>query len=167
MLSMKFFIEKLVFVIVLMGIAPSHGSASEFLIGTWQLISVSSKASDGSVDKEPYGANPTGYLTYTEDGFMQVILSFSDRPLLSGNWRDAPPEELAAAYSTSISYAGRYSYSDGKVTHHIEVSSDPNRVGLNRVRSVTQKENEIILTTPPLKVGDSTLEFSLTWRRVR
>ncbi len=164
---MKFLIQKLLFVIVLVGIAPSQGYASEFLIGTWQLISVSSKASDGSVDQEPYGANPTGYLTYTEDGFMQVILSFSDRPLLRGNLRDAPPEELAAAYLTSLSYAGRYSYSDGKVTHHIEVSSNPNRVGTNRVRSVTQKENEIVLTTPPMKVGDSTFEISLTWHRDR
>ena len=150
----------------LAGTTGCTAEASAPLVGTWSLVSVTATAADGTVDSEPYGSDPTGYLTYSSNGYMQVILSFSDRAMLSGHWRMSPPEERAAAFATSLSYAGRYWVADGEVTHHAEVSSEPNRVGTSQVRAITWQDGQLTLTTPPIEVGNSASAFALTWRRV-
>ncbi|MDA0207160.1 MAG: lipocalin-like domain-containing protein [Acidobacteria bacterium] len=143
-----------------------QSSADNPLVGTWSLVSVSSTAADGTIDAAPYGESPTGHLTYTAGGYMQVVLAFSDRPRLSSDWRTAPAEQRAEAFATSLSYAGRFSIEDGQVTHHVEVSSDPNRIGTSITRSVVLKDGNLTLTTPPIQVGAAASEFALTWRRV-
>ncbi len=153
--------------LALSGATGCTAEAAAPLIGTWSLVSVTATAADGTVDPEPYGSDPTGYLTYSSNGYMQVILAFSDRAMLSGHWRMSPPEERAAAFATSLSYAGRFSVADGEVTHHAEVSSEPNRVGTSQVRTITWQDGELTLTTPPIEVGDSASAFALTWRRVK
>jgi len=139
--------------------------ARDPLVGTWLLETVSARAPDGTIDDEPYGKTPSGQLTYTANGRMQVILAFSDRPRLSADWRASPAEERAAAFATSLSYAGRYTSSDDRVIHHVEVSSDPNRVGTSSERTVLMVDGRLTLTTPPTAVGGSAREFSLTWAR--
>ena len=62
---------------------------------------------------------------------------------------------------------GGFSVTDGEVTHHAEVSSEPNRVGTSQVRTVTWQDGDLTLTTPPIGVGDSASAFALTWRRVK
>jgi hypothetical protein len=143
-----------------------EAKATDSVIGTWSLVSVSATSPDGTVDRAPYGPQPTGYLTYTPDGYMQVIVAFSGRPRLSSDWRASPPEERAAAFATSLSYAGRFSVSDGQVTHHVEASSDPNRVGTSIVRTISWRNGQLALTTPPTQVGGAAREFALIWQRV-
>lgn len=135
------------------------------LVGTWLLESVAATSPDGSVNNAPYGEAPTGYLTYTAEDRMQVILAFSGRNRLSGDWRSSPATERAAAFATSLSYAGRYSVTDDRVTHYVEVSSDPNRVGTSIERTFRLKSDQLVLTTPPTSVGGTLREFALTWRR--
>ncbi len=137
----------------------------ESVVGTWLLESVTATAADGTIDSAPYGRSPLGYLTYSPDGYMQVIVTFAARPHLTGDWRAAPPEERAQAFATSLSYAGRYSLAANEVTHHIAVSSDPNRVGTSLVRTVSLAADQLTLTTPPTQVGGSARTFALTWRR--
>ncbi len=96
---------------------------------------------------------------------MQVIVAFADRPRLSGDWRASPPEERAAAFATSLSYAGRYTVSGDQVTHHVGVSSDPNRVGTSIRRTISWHDARLVLTTPPIAVGGAARTFALTWRR--
>ena len=45
-------------------------------------------------------------------------------------------EEQAEAFKTFLAYAGRYTFSGDKVTHHVEISSIQNYVDRNLVRSV-------------------------------
>jgi hypothetical protein len=65
------------------------------VIGTWRLLSVTAKTDKGGVDKAILGQNPSGLLTYTEDG--RKLLSIADRVA-------APKEERAKAYSTFMAY---------------------------------------------------------------
>jgi Lipocalin-like domain len=135
------------------------------LVGTWLLEGVQATSADGTVDDAPYGTDPSGYITYTSEGRMQVILSFSGRSLLSSDWRASPPEERAEAFATSLSYAGRYIIVGERVTHHVEVSSDPNRVGTSIRRIFSLQGDRLVLKTPPTSVGGSAREFTLTWRK--
>ena len=90
----------------------------------------------------PFSAKiPQGLLTYTADGRMMAIISHDGRKLLSVADRIAAPvEERAQAYSTSMAYAGSYTFTCDKMVHHIEVASLQNWVntykhGSNKVRN--------------------------------
>src|SRR5258708_8634288 len=89
------------------------------LVGTWKLVSVTSKTDKGDVNKTVYGEHPKGFITYTADGRMTVIITEDGRKPLSVNDRVAAPlEERAQAFSTVTAYAGPYTFSGDNVVHH-------------------------------------------------
>ena len=114
---------------VFLSASATSGATESLFVGVWELVSVRAVASDGSVDNAPYGPNPLGYITYTAGGYMNVLFSFGNRPHINGTWRTAPASERAEAFATVLGYAGTYSVEDTTMTHHITVSTDPNRVG--------------------------------------
>ncbi len=155
----------LVILLLLSSPAPSAADENPY-VGTWELISVKAIGADGSIDDAPYGPNPHGYITYTGDGYMTVLFSFGDRPHINGTWRTAPAPDRAQAFATVLGYAGTYSVDGDRMTHHVTVSTDPNRVGTSISRSIVLDEDTITLTTPAIDLGESAKRYSLTWRRV-
>lgn len=138
------------------------------LVGTWKLVSVTSKTDKGDVNKTVYGENPKGLITYTADGRMSVVLTEDGRKPLSVNDRVAAPlEERAQAFSTVTAYAGKYTFSGDKVVHHVEVASMPNWVNTDQVRTVKIQGDRVTLATPPLSRGGVMQTFELTWERVK
>ena len=95
-------------------------------VGSWRLVSASATTADGGRNEAPFGTRPTGALTYTAEGRMILIISYSGRKPLSGADRIASPvAERAEAFTTSFAYAGRYTLTGDKVIHHVEVASVP------------------------------------------
>ena len=149
---------------------PIHSNP---LIGTWKLISAIAIHADGMVTPDVYGANPTGYITYTSDGHMMVMFSRSDRsPLsqaiqspLSSEMQSLPAKELAQAFTTFNAYAGTYTLNGNTVTHHIEIASIPNRVGKTLIRTFTLSENRVTLRTPSVVSNGVEAVFELMWER--
>jgi hypothetical protein len=138
------------------------------LVGTWKLVSVTSKTDKGDVNKTAYGANPTGFITYTDEGRMSVIIAEDGRKPLSVNDRvSAPAEERAKAFSTIQAYAGTYTFTGDKVVHHVEVASMPNYLNTDQVRAVKIGKDRITLATPPLSRGGEMQTFELVWERVK
>ncbi len=140
------------------------GQADDKLVGTWKLVSASSTTSTGERSQTPYGANPVGFLTYTGDGRVTAMIGFGERESLS--FGGGTLEEQAAAFKTFLAYAGWYRLTGDKVTHHIELSSIPNYVGKDLVRSVKFEGNQIILVTPPTPVNGKTQTVELIWQRL-
>jgi hypothetical protein len=136
------------------------------LVGTWKLKSACATTSDGA-RSEPYGSNPAGFLTYTEDGRMSSVISYGGRkPLTFGRSGAALQEEQADAFKTFLAYAGRYTLSGDQVTHHVEVSSIQNYVNRDLIRSVKFDGERIILVTPPTAVNGEIQTVELTWQRL-
>lgn len=141
------------------------------LVGIWKLVSASAIHSDGTIDTEIYGSNPTGYITYTVEGRVMVIFSRSDRlpfskPVqspLSDEMRSIPIQELAQAFMTFNAYAGTYTIDGNTVTHHLEIASIPNRIGTALIRTFTIASNQITLRTPS---NDFQTAFELIWERI-
>jgi hypothetical protein len=133
------------------------------LVGTWKLVSASSKTSTGQRNAPPYGVGPVGFLTYTEEGRVTSLISYGGRKTLAIG---APPEEQAEAYSTFLAYAGQYSLSGDKVTHHIEISSIQNYVGKDLVRGLEFQDDQITLVTPATLVNGKIQTIELIWRRL-
>jgi hypothetical protein len=151
--------------------AQSGPIQKEMLVGTWKLVRASNVTDQGVVKDEAYGRNPTGFLTYTADGRMMAIITDSGRKLLSKYWRAAPAEEKAEAFSTSLSYAGTFTVSGIRVTHHVEASSDPNRVNKDLVRLIVKlQDDRVTLRTANSLVWDDGVRYAyqeLVWDRIK
>jgi len=134
------------------------------LVGTWKLIGASSTTSTGERVENPYGVDPMGFLTYTAEGRISSVISYGGRkPLSMGGGK---VEEQAEAFKTFLAYAGQYTLSGDKLTHHIEVSSIQNYVGRDLVRTVKFDGDRIILTTPPTPVNGKIQTLELVWQRL-
>ena len=137
------------------------------LVGTWKLVSASSATASGEQNEPPYGINPVGFLTYTEDGRVTALISHGGRKLLSiGAKPPALLEEQAEAFKTFLAYAGRYSLTGDKVIHSIEISSIQNYVNKELVRTVEFDGDQIVLVTPPTMVNGKIQTIELVWKRL-
>jgi hypothetical protein len=141
------------------------GDTNDKLVGTWKLVSASTTTSTGERSEVPYGLNPVGFLTYTEDGRIAAMISHGRRKALSSGGGSL--EEQAEAFKTFFGYAGRYTVNGDKVTHQVEISSIENYVGRDLVRNVEFQGDRITLVTPPTPVNGKTLTFELIWERLR
>ena len=139
--------------------------AGDQLVGTWKLIGASSTTSTGERIETPYGIDPVGFLTYTMEGRVTAVIGYGGRkPLSIGGGK---PEEQAEAFKTFLAYAGRYTLSGEKVTHHIEVSSIQNYVDRDLVRTIKFEEDRITSTTPPTPVNGKIQTVELVWQRLQ
>ena len=86
------------------------------LLGTWKLKSHVATTAAG-VRSTPYGENPTGYLSYSADGRMQVIGAASGRIVSAGPI--VPDNERMTLHDTMFAYGGTYSVEAGKVIHRV------------------------------------------------
>jgi hypothetical protein len=135
------------------------------LVGTWKLVSASSTTSTGERIETPYGPGPAGFLTYGADGRMTSLISYGGRKPLSFGGGTRSPQEEQAAFTTFLAYAGRYTPSDDKVTHHVEISSIQNYVNKDLARSIQFEGDRITLIMPPMAVNGKIQTIELVWQR--
>ncbi len=140
----------------------------QHFIGTWKLMSSEFRRSDGTI-AYPYGDDAIGLLMYTSTGHMAVQLLRANRPVFAaGDPYRGTPEEIKAAFEGYIAYFGSYEVNavDGIVTHHVHGASFPNWIGGDQQRFFELAGNQLILSTPPILVGNATLTGVLIWERV-
>jgi hypothetical protein len=138
------------------------------LIGAWVLQSYEARSIDGSTMTYPLGVNPRGIIMYTPDGYMSAQLMRSGRPRFSGDdMHLAPDDELAAAASGYLTYAGPYSVvRDGLIAHHVEVSLLPNWIGETQYRAARLYGSVLELNPPePVLIGGQRRSARVVWRR--
>jgi hypothetical protein len=137
------------------------------ILGTWKLVSVTSSTASGDRNNAPFGAGPTGFLTYTQDGRMSAIVSYGERKRLSSNDSHlAPTEEQAEAFRTFVAYAGTYTLSGDKVIHHVEVCSIQDWVGTDLIRGIRFEGERLRLVSTPTPVDGKLQTFELIWQRL-
>jgi Lipocalin-like domain len=104
-----------------------------------------------------------GFLTYTPEDRVAVIISYGGRKPLS---LAATIEEQAEAYKTFVGYAGRYALRDGRITHFVEISSIQSFVSKELIRIIKFEGDRITLVTPPAVVNGKLQSVRLTWERL-
>lgn len=130
---------------------------AENMIGAWSLQS-SINYRDG-VGTATFGDPPAGQIQYTADGRMGAFL-------MDPTWADRGEVE-ASSFTDFFSYAGRWELSGDQVTHFIEFSSIPTKVGTDFVRTVNViSADSIELTTKPETSKSGAVYITkLVWRR--
>ena len=138
------------------------------LIGAWALQSYAARSIDGSELIYPLGVDAQGIIMYTRDGYMSAQLMRSGRPLFSGDdLHLAADDELAAAASGYLTYAGPYSVvADGLIAHHVEVSLLTNWIGGTQYRAARIQGSVLELAPPePVLIDGQHRIARLVWRR--
>lgn len=153
-----------------MSMAAGSGAvaAQQNVVGVWRLVAYTSVDPDSGAVIEPFGPAPKGVLHYTAGGRMSALLTAGDRKRFSaGNRINAPTEERAEAFATSSAYAGTYTLEGDRVTHHVEMATNPDWVGGDQLRYPKIEGNRLTITTPPLPTRpDGKLRVStLVWER--
>ncbi|GHF17522.1 hypothetical protein GCM10017044_09880 [Kordiimonas sediminis] len=130
--------------------------STDKLLGTWDLLSWTRVAGDGTVTY-PYGEKAKGRLIYDPSGQMCGFLMDPDYAHIEG----VPPRPMV------LSYVGHYSLHGDVVHHDIELSSVPNLIGETVRRKASLDGDRMTLTTLTSKGRDDReSHYILKWKKV-
>ncbi|MFW6010091.1 MAG: lipocalin-like domain-containing protein [Actinomycetota bacterium] len=133
------------------------------LVGTWSLTAWEIHTDAGTTT--PYGATPTGMLTYTAEGTVQVAVQAGGRgPLSHPSPRRAPDAEVAEAARRFFAYSGTWQLADDVVSHHVLLALDPGMVGTVQRRRADLEGQQLTLSADE-PVAGSTRRHVLRWQR--
>jgi hypothetical protein len=155
--------------IVLSSVAVSGDSPFEQFAGSWRLVSVEGRNSDGSVTYD-WGRNPLGRVMFDAGGRLSLHLLDPDRPdFESADFLRPTPEELSKAFYGYFGYFGSYTVDPDKqtVTFHIEGAAYPNYIGSDQLRFYEISGDKLVLRTPPERAGGEDIVYHVTWDRER
>jgi hypothetical protein len=112
-------------------------------LGTWTLVG--SRATVTGVPEEPYGSEPVGCITYSDDGYMHAILL-------------APGTDAAVH---TVAYAGTWEIRGSEIIHHVTASVIPEWIGTDQVRTYQFRADQMTLTMS----FPSDQYVALVWRK--
>ena len=117
-------------------------------LGTWKLRSDIQEDVETGKKSYPLGTSPTGYLNYSPEGRMIVLLVGDNRKTPDGPV--LTDSERIALFKSVVAYAGIYTIDGNQVTHHVDASSDQWRTGTKQIRFFTLDGKLLTLTTAPM-----------------
>ena len=145
-----------------------HAQSVEQLAGVWRLVSSEFRTSSGDVIY-PLGEDALGQAIFTEDGYMSGQLMRQNRSdFVSDNQAHGTPEEILEAFQGYVAYYGRceVDVEQKTITTRVEGGMFPNWVGSDQIRFFELTDEQLILRTPPITLGDDEIIGVLTWRRL-
>jgi hypothetical protein len=157
--------------IIVLIVASSTVSAwaeSGNIVGTWKLVSMTSRDETAGKESFTWGENPLGFISYTAGGRMSAVLVAADRKISVETAGRATVEEQAMLFRTSFAYAGRYTSTQDGVIHQVEVATDPTWIGQDQRRFIRIEGNRLVVTAPPIRnaASPNPIVFLLVWERV-
>ena len=135
------------------------------LSGTWRLLSWYNELEDGT-RIYPLGEDATGFISYSDDGFVFVQLMAANRE----SYRINDPfggsaEEDALAIKSQISYSGTFLERGNQVVHIVETATCPNWVGTEQIRNVEFKDSKLVLSATGAKFQGQTVTAYVHWEK--
>lgn len=137
------------------------------LIGTWSLLSWYNETSTGE-RLYPLGEEASGYISYSQDGFVFVHMMSSGRASFAVNDPfGGSVTEDSGAFKSHITYAGPYEYHGQTVIHHVMQASCPNWIGTKQVREVSFPEGRLRLSAPNAVFQGHRVTAFVDWERTK
>lgn len=126
---------------------------------TWRIL-----YEDGRYS-EPFGADVTGLLIYSADGYMSACIMAAGRtPFRSPNPREATRAERAAAFDGYFSYAGRWRIVGETIEHRVTIALNPAFVGTRQWRKASLSGRTLVLSAEEA-TGRGMRRHEIEWRR--
>ena len=158
---------KKLLLLVLAALLPLPVLAASSEVGVWRLSSAVSVDEETGATTNRFGARPDGYIIFSPDGYMSVVINAEGRQPISGN-PEKLTEEQARLFSTMTAHAGKYKIIEGRLIHRVDVAHDPKMVGTDLLRSLRfLSDNQLESTLPPITTpAEKKLRIVLLWQRV-
>ncbi|MDI7261620.1 MAG: lipocalin-like domain-containing protein [Thermodesulfobacteriota bacterium] len=125
MVKFKWFVIVALFLIA---VQPSFADDRAKILGIWQLVSFELEFQPTGEREHIRGKNPTGYIIFTPEGRMMVVLT--------DEGRKAPKtdQDRADLFKSVIAYTGMYRIEGDKWITKVDVSGNPAWVGTEQAR---------------------------------
>jgi hypothetical protein len=121
----------------------------ERLIGTWKMVSWSIEDLISGEKSPGLGENPAGYITYSAEGRVMVLILRADRKKPAGL---VPTDaEKVALYDGMFAYSGTYLVDEERVLHHIDMSWNEAWTGTTQIRFLSLKGDELTYISAPAR----------------
>jgi hypothetical protein len=119
------------------------------IIGTWKMVSWTVEDLATGDKHDAFGPDPAGYITYSSDGRVMVLVLQRDRKrpaeLVPTN------DEKISLYDSMFAYAGTFSIDGEKVVHHIDMSWNQAWTGTHQVRFYTLRDGMLTYVGAPAR----------------
>ena len=143
---------------------PALADDAQQLVGVWKLQTYYAEFQDTGETKAAFGANPNGYIIFTPDGRMIV--------LLTAEGRKAPQTDAdrAQAFRSMSAYSGTYRLEDDRWITTVDVSWNEAWTGTAQLRFYRLDGDTLTVTTAWRSnvIYDGRITRStLTWIRAR
>jgi len=129
------------------------------LAGTWRLIEYSDFDKTTGKWIRPYGDEPRGYFTYTNNGIVNLNIS-AEHPLsISEDSAYKLPLTIGALLDNAAGYFGTYTidYKNSTVTHHPKGGSIPWYIGTDQPRQFILRGDTLLIGDPTFSIGKRVL----------
>jgi hypothetical protein len=141
---------------------PSNADDKDRLLGTWKLLSAVHEDVATKERKQVYGEHPNGYIVFTPEGRVFVILTADGRKV------PQTEQERAAALISMSAYAGKYRLEGDKFITKVDVASNEAWKDTDQVRLYRIDGNKLYIETAPFSAptfGGSMVRGILAWER--
>lgn len=141
-------------------------SLQKQLVGQWSLVSFELIDTKGNKGPGVEGADPKGFLVFTENGRFSFQIMSAIPKLAKDRLVTTPAEDKAVAHGV-LSYFGTYSVNeaDKSFTLRIERSSYPNQNGIEAKRIIQSLSADELRYQNPARIAGG--QNNLVWRRVK
>ena len=149
--------------------ADQSTASTASLVGSYKLVASTRKMVDTGEVSDTYGKQPSGYINYSSDGRMLVLIvsDKNDRP--APNSGVAPTDEQAAKlFRTMAAYGGTYEFDGRTVKHHVDMSWNQTWRGTTQIRDVQKDGDKLIYTTRPAPspIDGKMSVVTVVWQKV-
>ena len=146
----------------LIGLQPSYAADRAQILGIWRLVSFEVEFQATGDREHLRGKNPTGYIIFTPEGRMMVVLTNEGRNVPKTD------QDRADLFNSMVAYTGMYRIEGDKWITKIDVSGNPALVGTEQARFFRldgDRLQEITQWTPRLEKGMG--RTVITWERAK
>jgi len=118
-----------VFVLFLFVVHPSPADDRAKILGIWRLVSFEVEYQATGQKENTRGKNPRGYIIFTPEGRMAVVITNEGRKTPNTD------QDRADLFNTMVAYTGTYRIEGDKWITKVDVSWNPAQVGTEQPRS--------------------------------
>jgi hypothetical protein len=141
-------------------------SAGAFLFGTWKMVSWTREVVGSGEKSNTFGENPVGYINYSADGRVMVIIVKNNRKGPSG--LISTDSEKVELFDGLLAYGGTYTVDGENVIHHIDISWNHSWTGTDQVRFYKLDGKTLTYSAAPMKspIDGQETAFTVIWEKI-
>jgi hypothetical protein len=154
-----------VLLLFFLAVQPSFADDRAKIQGIWRLVSFEVEFQATGERQDFWGKNPTGYIIFTPEGRMMVMVTGEGRKPATTD------QDRAGLLKTLTAYTGMYRIEGDKWITKVDVASNPERIGTEQPRFFKIDGDRLQESTPYMQWASQPekgmARFIITYERAK